>query len=72
MTEQEHFEAIGRKQMELDRLNIEYSKLLIVLSQVVSGEVTIDRVTVDLPTRSWSVIQAAPIPAGPGPDDSVQ
>lgn len=72
MNEQEFFEALGRKQVELDKLSIEYSRLLIVLSQVVSGQTAIDQVSVDLATRSWKVTPVVQIPEGPGPGDQVQ
>lgn len=46
---------IGRKQVELENLNLEYNRLLLVLSQVASGEIEKDRVSVDLKGRSWKV-----------------
>lgn len=46
---------IGRKQVELDTLNVEYNRVLAVLGHVVSGEVARDRVSVDLAARSWKV-----------------
>ena len=49
------YEIIGRKQADLEALNTEYDKLLGVLSQVISGEIEAQRVSVDLQARSWSV-----------------
>ena len=54
---------IGRKQVELENLNLEYNRLLMVLGQVVSGEVEKDRVSVDLAARSWKVEPKAGDPA---------
>lgn len=55
MNETEMFAAIGRKQTELDTLNSEYDRLLSLLSQVISGEVPADRVSVNLHGRSWEI-----------------
>lgn len=54
---------IGRKQVELENLNLEYDRLLAVLSQVTSGEIEKDRVSVDLTARSWKVEPKEGVPA---------
>lgn len=46
---------IGRKQVELETLHLEYNRLLAVLGQVASGEVERERVSVDLDARTWTV-----------------
>lgn len=55
MNETEMFSAIGKKQVELDNLNAEYDRLLAVLAQVALAQISIDRVTVDLAARTWTV-----------------
>lgn len=45
---------IGRKQVELENLNTEYDRVLLLLSKVVSGEIASADVAVDLAARSWS------------------
>lgn len=55
MSESEAYAALGRKAVELENLNLEYNRLLVVLSQVASGEIEKDRVSVDLAARSWKV-----------------
>lgn len=55
MNETEMFSAIGKKQVELDNLNAEYDRLLAVLAQVALTQISIDRVTVDLAARTWTV-----------------
>jgi hypothetical protein len=69
MDESKVFELIGRKQVELDNsraafeiLGVEYNNLLLTLSRVASGEITFDRVSVNLEARSWAVTPAAPLP----------
>ena len=62
MTEIEMYAMYGRKQAELDALNEQYNLLLGIFSKVASGEITLDRVSVDLGARSWSVTPAAPEP----------
>ena len=46
---------IGRKQVELDNLKVEYGRLLGILYQVSTGEISTDRIGVDLQRLSWSV-----------------
>lgn len=53
MTESELYEQLGRKQAEVERLALAYSHLLLLLSQVLSGEVAPERVTVDLARQCW-------------------
>lgn len=63
LNESEMYAAIGRKQTELDNLNVEYDRLLAVLSQVSSGEVVSARVSVDLSARTWAVAAVEPLAA---------
>lgn len=56
------YEMLGRKQAELEGLNIEYNRLLAVLGQVVSGEIERGRVLVDLAARTWTVGAKEPEP----------
>ncbi|MFA5921168.1 MAG: hypothetical protein WC856_07735 [Methylococcaceae bacterium] len=49
------YATIGRKQEELDNLNVEYDRLLSVLSGVVYGDIDVNLVAVDLKARSWSI-----------------
>lgn len=54
MNEEQMFAAIGRKQAELDILNDEYDRVLLLLNKVVSGEIPHDEVAVDLSGRRWT------------------
>lgn len=47
-------EIIGRKQVELEKLNTEYDRVLLLLSKVLSGEISTTEVSVDLKSRSWT------------------
>lgn len=49
------FAAVGRKQVELDKLNVEYTNLLAALDRVVKGEVHPSTVKVDMAARSWQI-----------------
>jgi hypothetical protein len=49
------FETLGRKQAQIEAQDAAYNAVLSVLDMVVKGEVTIDRVKVDMATRSWAV-----------------
>lgn len=51
--EQELAAALGRKQIELEKLQLEYDRLLTLASWMASGEVLPSRVQVDLKTRTW-------------------
>lgn len=53
MTEKDLYEQLGRKQAEIDRRALAYAELLLLLSQVLTGEVAGDRVTVDLARQTW-------------------
>jgi len=68
MNETEMYAAIGRKQTELDRLNENYDQLLFILAQVASGQITVDRVSVDVGARTWAV--AAPAAEAPAQLDA--
>lgn len=49
------FEALGRKQFQLDELNREYDQLLQLLANVVAGDIETSRVTVSLAERRWAL-----------------
>lgn len=49
------FEALGRKQFQLESLDKEYTRLLELLAGVVSGSIEPSRVTVNLTERRWSL-----------------
>lgn len=53
----ELYAVIGRKQSELDALNVEYDSLLAVLSAVADGSIATARVSVDLKARSWAITE---------------
>ena len=55
MNEEEALAALGRKQVALEALDLEYTKLFNLLSQVMLGEVAPERVTLDFTDRSWKV-----------------
>lgn len=59
MTESQLYERIGRQQVSLELLNAEYDRLLAVLGQVATGEVTADRIAVDLAGRTWAIAAKA-------------
>ena len=46
MTEQQIFESLGRKQLQLDALLTDYTRLVAVVRSIKSGECSIDRLTV--------------------------
>ena len=62
MTESQLFEKVGRLGVENDSLRLEYSRLLLLLGQVLAGEVAPERVTIDLAGQTWTLLPA--IPAG--------
>lgn len=49
------YATIGRKQEELDNLNSEYDRLLSLLSGVLSGDIDMESVSVNLELRSWAI-----------------
>ena len=65
------YAVIGRKQTELDNLNVEYDRLLFILAQVLSGQLAADKVTVDIPGRRWTV-ETIPVSETPSPETTVQ
>ncbi len=48
-------ERLGRKQEQLECLDEQYTLLLQLLAGVVSGEITRDRVSVNLTNRTWEL-----------------
>lgn len=60
---EEVYASLGRKQIELDALNVQYDNLLAVFAKVGNGEIDAKRVSVDLAARSWHLIpeNVAPI-----------
>lgn len=61
--------AVGQKQLLIETKDREYDKLLVCLSNVVSGAVDPARVKVDLAGRSWAQLAETPKPAPPDPTD---
>jgi hypothetical protein len=49
------FEALGRKQFQLESLDKEYTRLMELLAGVVSGSIEPSRVTVNLTDRRWAL-----------------
>ena len=49
-------ELLGEKTLELNNLHVEYTRLLLLLADVVSGKTAPDRVQVDLERRAWSLL----------------
>ena len=47
------YELLGRKQEKLESLDAEYTNLLALLAEVISGEVERSRVMVNLTDRTW-------------------
>lgn len=64
---EELYAVIGRKQVDLDAMHVEYNKLLSLLSSVVSGDVNKERVTVDLKARTWVLTEEVKEEASNGP-----
>jgi hypothetical protein len=55
MTEAQLYERVGRQQVLIENQDAAYTALLRLLAQVVKGEVTRDRVMVNLTARAWTV-----------------
>ncbi len=72
LSESEMYESIGRKQTELDRLNAEYDRLLSIAAQIASGEISQDRVRIDLAARAWTVVALPGDVAAPAADPAQQ
>lgn len=51
----EAYEMLGRKVLELERLNANYDQLLQVMNWIACGEVDASRVSVDLGARTWTL-----------------
>ncbi len=54
-------ELLGRKTAQHENLQVEYSRLLDVLGQVLEGTIHPSRVMVDRDRQSWSVGAPAPV-----------
>ncbi len=61
MSEARAYELLGRKQAELDNLNVEYNRLLTLLQSISAGEAKPAEISVDVAGRSWSYTKV-PIP----------
>jgi len=79
MNETEILAHIGKKQIELENATtafneqlVQYRNLLLTLSRVLSGEVTPDRVSVNLETQSWEVTPVAQEPESNLEDEVLQ
>lgn len=59
------YAEIGRNKVAFDKLNVEYSKLLCLLADVVRGEVATSRVLVNLTDRTYLWVEAGQTPALP-------
>lgn len=57
------FEKIGRLQVELESMNVEYGKLLAALDRVRSGEVLPAQLAVDLQSQTWVILPATETPS---------
>lgn len=58
MSEAKLFEAIGRKQNQIEHLDAQYSHLLSHFAKVITGEIATERVLINLTERSWSIVPA--------------
>jgi len=67
MNEAALFESLGRKQAQLEAQDAAYTDLLRILARVQSGDITPDRLSVDLAARRWTVAPEgfAAVPAEP-------
>ena len=54
MPENNAYEALGRKALELDTLNANYDALLVLLDSVAGGLIKPEWLRVDLKTRTWA------------------
>ncbi len=59
------FEAFGRKQLAFEQLDKEYTKLLALLADVVSGSIDRRRVLVNLTDRTWTLAEEGQRPGLP-------
>lgn len=51
---EELYALVGRKQVELEKMSVEYGNLLTVLNKVLSGEFKNNEVTVDMVNKGWA------------------
>jgi hypothetical protein len=65
MSESQLLEALGRKQMELEDRAYQYTSLIRLLAQVVSGEIARSRVIVNLTEQTWSYVAIGERPSMP-------
>lgn len=59
------FEALGRKQLQLEQQDAAYSKLLGLLAGIVRGDIDRKRVLVNLTDRTWLVAEEGQSPGIP-------
>jgi hypothetical protein len=59
MTEAQLYEKIGRQQTAFDALRLEYSRLMLLLAQVLTGATDPATVTLDLAAQTWTLTPPA-------------
>ena len=52
------YETLGRKQEQLEAQDAAYTQIINLLAGVVSGEISADRVKVNLESRTWELAPA--------------
>ena len=60
MNESKLYEALGRKQAQLEAQDAAYTDLITILANVVNGSIHPDRVAVNLNDRTWFVTPTNP------------
>lgn len=65
MTETEAFAKIGRLTCQIEQQDTAYTQLLNVLAGVVRGDITRERVLVNLTARTWEVSEPGTSPGMP-------
>lgn len=54
-TDAKLYEALGRKQAQIEHLDAQYGHLLAHFAKVINGEIETERVLINLTARSWSI-----------------
>jgi hypothetical protein len=67
MNEAKLYEALGRKQAQVEAQDQAYTELIHLLARVVSGEVARARVVVSLADRTWTLAAGADDPTTADP-----
>jgi len=62
----ELYEALGRKQLQLEQQDAAYSQILRLVAEIVCGKIDRTRVLVNLTDRTWAVSEPGTRPATPG------